>query len=325
MDPQDKVEDTDKAEKTPGEAGQGNPPPKDSTEGLSDREIQDSVKDELAEDEAPKQAAWLDKLREAGIEHSFDDEDAAIQSYVELRKKLSERDQYAQFGQQVAGHYDAFQDYLKQQERQPKHDEPAPPWSPPHSYHPSWLAELQKPEEAQNQAIMRKLQEYGQYVHEKWQGWMFQPEMFVQEMVMPKIQQMISGSAEAQQRETRLSSVLDANREIASKYQAEIADMVKTHGVPLEYALAMVKMHDELQTMKSGKAVKEKVDEKRDMRTERASPASIPSKRKAVEATGVVAQNPHAAEKGSEEDESRWADPREAAREAMAQFGMTVD
>ena len=252
-------------------------------------------------------SGFLGALTSAGIEHSFQSEEEAAKSYAELRGKLSERDELAKIGQQVLPHWDKVQGVM-QAATAPTPEESA--WSPPGEFNPAWMAELQKPEDERDPITMQKLSERLNYVGDKWQGWMHNPNSFIDQMVMPAIEKRLDAERRAGEARTSINSAITENEDVCKKYQAEISGLIGK-GTPAEVAIQLYVQQDQIAALQAGTtpaATKVPV-------------AGQPAVANAP-ASGVVQQVPQGEPAATEADAERWQDPRKCALEAAASLGI---
>lgn len=324
MDPVTPVE--DKPVDAPPSSGQALPAPvADETGKTGTADIAAAARTELSgkavgETDGGGEPDFLTALKAEGFEHSFQDAKSAAKSYVELRNKLAQRDQLAQLGQTVLPHYNKFVEWQKAQEQaKPAAKEKPLPWDPPHQFNPVWLTEMQKEEAERNPVVANQLNEYLSYTTQKWQDWMFNPNKMVEELVGPAIEARISGLQEEMRQRETVTKIVEANRELCEKYNADITQVLQAGG-RLEDALRMAQMADELAKLKAGTPAGQASPAAPNRRAADV-PGGIPSK--TVPAAGVVTQKPAAGGAPTDDDVRRWADPRQAIRDAALAFGDT--
>jgi hypothetical protein len=182
------------------------------------------------------------KLNALGIEHTFDSAEALAESYVNLRSKISQRDQMAQLGQLVLPHMDKVSKLLGQsQEESPA--APKPGWNPPELL-PGAALELMKPEAERDPKLAASAQAFQDYVQTHWQGWMADPGKFYDDVIKPRVQ------AEMQQ-VAAVSQADAANRKLVAQHaeylkdpqhKSEVLGFVRDDQMGLDRAIQLSKL-----------------------------------------------------------------------------------
>ena len=169
--------------------------------------------------------------------------------YGELQKKLSERDDYARFGQNVAPHWGEFQRwqsegrYQQQQQQQPEPEPEMPmPWNPPHQY-----ADVQKAIgmrgteswEALSESERGNAESYLNYYDNKWNNWFTNPYQMMEELATPYINNAIQQHYGQLQAQMQASSFLTEHKDALEGHYQEL-DQLLASGVPADYAREII-------------------------------------------------------------------------------------
>ena len=177
--------------------------------------------------------------------------------YTELQKKLSERDDFARFGQSVAPQWSEFQRW-QSGPAQPQEAEPTPevqmPWSPPHQY-----SDVQKAIgmrgteswEALGDAERSNADAYIQYYDEKWNNWFTNPYNMVEELVSPYINHAVQQHYGQLQAQMQASTFLREHKDELEGHYQEL-DRLLASGMSADHARELI-VHRK--TARDGKVV----------------------------------------------------------------------
>jgi hypothetical protein len=243
---------------------------------------------------------------------------------MELRTKLSQRDDLAAIGSQVLPHINEVQELINAKgKKTSKGSEDAKdlPWNPPHEFNPAWASELAKPQEQQDPNVIRQYNELTSYVQDRWSQWMMNPSSFVQEMVAPAIQDALDQYQERAKYAEEIRSALDGNEEVALKYEADIRSAV-SEGVPLSYAIRMALIAAERDAAKSGQASASggSGDTETTIPGKRKAPKAVGGKGKGIALDGAVTQKGSA--ESDDDDSTEYLDARAAMAAAFKAAGV---
>ena len=197
------------------------------------------------------QAGFVAQLREAGLEHDYADDAAAAKAFVELRKTLSQRDEYAKLGQAIAPEYQSFTQWKAEQQNAAQPQEESPAWNPP-EVNQAWLSELQKPESEQDPVRAQAAREHMGYIQDKWSEYMQNPQQLVQELVMPEVQKYVSQREQEAQTRSEIQTIVDGNQELCTKYENELSQLVSQQGVPLQAAIVLMQQKEQIAKLQAG-------------------------------------------------------------------------
>jgi len=134
--------------------------------------------------QSQQQATWRDRLVERGFQLP-EDEDGALESLVEFAQQAQAAAQQAQYWQQVAPHWTAFQQWQAQQAQPQQPQQPQQPaqpttqdkeyWPKPPEWNPRWVDMIER-DEAGNVVglkpgaspdLLQKIQAYSDYRNER--------------------------------------------------------------------------------------------------------------------------------------------------------------
>lgn len=179
----------------------------------------------------------LEALKKLGVQHDFKSGEDALKSFVELRRKIGERDEMAEIGRRVAPLLPRLQEALGQEAGE---DEEVLPFDPPTASRGDYL-EMQKPEDQRDGEAVKRVAAQQGYIRNKWQEWVENPYSLVNDLVMPTVHEFVQKTFE--QREAREVSrkILEAESAVVQKYHQEIKGEIN-RGVPLQAALELVKL-----------------------------------------------------------------------------------
>lgn len=164
--------------------------------------------------------------------------------YTELQKKLSERDDFARFGQSVAPQWNEFQQWqagATQRQAEPE-PEVTMPWSPPHQY-----SDVQKAIgmrgteswETLGEAERANAEAYIQYYDEKWNNWFTNPYNMVEELVSPYVNHAIQQHYGQLQAQMQASSFLREHKDELEGHYQEL-DRLLASGMSADHARELI-------------------------------------------------------------------------------------
>ena len=168
--------------------------------------------------------------------------------YGELQKKLSERDDYARFGQSVAPQWTQFQQWqagAQQQQQQQQQPEPEPqqmPWSPPHEYTDVQKAIGMRGTESWDglsESERGNAEAYLNYYDNKWNNWFTNPYSMMEELAQPYIHHAIEQHYGQLQAQMQASSFLNEHKEDLEGHYQEL-DQLLAAGIPADYAREII-------------------------------------------------------------------------------------
>lgn len=173
--------------------------------------------------------------------------------YRELQRKMSERDDYARFGQNVAPHWTEFQQWKAQQSAPQPEPEPEMPWNPPHDYSAVQRAiGLRGTEAWENLRADERAQaeEYVNYYDQKWNSWFTNPYGMMEELAQPYIHHAIQQHFGQFQAQMEASNFLNQHKDDLDGHLQEL-DQLLASGVPAEYAREIIVHRKAAKTEKS--------------------------------------------------------------------------
>lgn len=194
-----------------------------------------------------------DLLQQYGLDKYKSVEDA-LKGFSEAQSLIGQRDQYAEFGRQIAPHYQQFQAWLQQNQQQ----EPEPFWNPPHK----WDEEMQRlstlamaggeawdnmrPEDR------RRVEEYTNYKNNWWQRVFNEPQTFASQVVGPYIEQKIGQAFQQRDLNYRAQEFAERNRDLIQDREAYAElDGLLAEFVPERYAEELVRLRRKVGSVES--------------------------------------------------------------------------
>lgn len=271
---------------------------------------EDEVLGEQADETPPEGEATpdavLDALREAGIEHTYADGEAALTSLIEAKRKVGMDDEDRRLGRwlrekevapdELDGLLDAY-GKAKEEDRQ-RTTMPQYGWAPPMEWSPALTEEQQE--------------QFNSYARERWERYYRDPMALVQEIVYPLIapemQRMIKSAQSSIQTEARLEK---GTAGFTANEIAQVKQLVK-QGTPDTIALEHVLLRKQAQTAGTKKLSGEEA--KQADLAKAAKAASVKGSRRPKQ---PAKQGKRKAQEGEDPDSMEWD-----IRDSMRELGM---
>jgi len=250
-------------------------------------------------------SAVLEALQEAGIEHAYADEESALKSLIEAKRKVGMDDDDRRLGRTIRerGYADGELDSLldayrvEKEKQQQREGMPKTAWRPPIEWSSSLTEEQQE--------------QYDAYARERWQEYYRDPEALVREvvypMLAPEMQRMIDGAQDDVKAESQLQQ---ATKKFSADEIAQVRQLV-AQGTPSGVAVELIGLRrggtvqeEGLSGDEAKKADLAKARKNASVKGSRRSSKRVPAKK-------------HKMQEGEDPDSLEWD-----IREAMEELGI---
>lgn len=185
----------------------------------------------------------LDKYR------SIDD---ALKGAAEAQRLIGERNEMAEFGRQIAPHYQQFQQYLQAQQQAEQY-QPEPAWAPPHKYD----EEMQRLEAFArageegwgqlSQEQQEKVSGYLEYRNQWWNSVFNNPQKLLEDVFRPGVEQIIGQALQHRDMQHQAQAFVQQSKDlITNPITYRELDELLARGVPSDVAQELVRARQAL-------------------------------------------------------------------------------
>jgi hypothetical protein len=301
----------DKAAEAPEESGQAEAPPQDqsatdvmveaeqeiaagetaaeatTSEGTGDAETQAvGGADDTAM--APVTDPFIEAMRADGRFQGANFESTAdfLDSVVNLRNRMSQRDEDAVLGREMRGDLDAFRKF---QDTKRAEEAGQSAWSPPPK--PIGIeAELQKPEAERDPVKIEAYNNHVRYVNDRQTAWAQDPDLKLREHTLPAVVRVFNEMFSERERIADVTQFVNDRKDYVNAHGREIEGIMREDGVPLKIA---IELHQSRHKGKSTTAADARKADATELASGKAGPTHVPSKTKkartaATESSGMV-------------------------------------
>lgn len=192
-----------------------------------------------AQDAEPEPTKLLEAFRAAGMEDlTYKTDQDLLDGVKNLRSKIGERDEYAEYGKKVYEHRGAVDTFLEHLDQEMKR--PSQAWNPPARLSENEWAELASKGEQAPPNIRRKYQDFEAYRQDKWDKWTAEPQTLIDELIIPSLMPVIQREFTKYQAGVDGQATYNADKEFIDTHNAELRQLCQVDGLPYKLAKEMV-------------------------------------------------------------------------------------